>query len=256
MKLWAILFSGIPSCSGVLKGCHRVSVSFERNSWFGLRSDTVQALDQVTCDFAPGITTLIGPSGSGKSTLGRVIVNQEEGQEFCKGGGRLIFDHSNSTRPQFSYGRQSIDPFFYDTYDSSRSAYALLNLGPDSIMAEKALSLSGVSFKESVGSLLESERRMFEIILALSKLKGSGRPVLVLDEYLDKDDLSVKRKVARFMRALCQDPEVGLQVFIITHSRGVVETCSDFVVALCGGRVFHQGEPGRVRFPSQLILTT
>jgi len=242
------------STQAILQGCERISVVYERSGLFGLRPSKIQALDHITCDFSEGITALIGPSGSGKSTLGKVIANQIPGTDQCKGtGGRLLFSDSS-----YTYSRKIIDPWAYMGYDSSLGCEDLLSRKipktEHAIFVEKALSVSGIPIKSRVSSLLESERRMFEIILALSTLQGQGKPLLVLDEYLDKDDSIVKKKVAHFLRALCLDPYVGMQVILITHSESAMLLCSDHVVALTKGRMSHQGEPKRVNQPAQLTL--
>ena len=240
--------------AAALVGCSRLTVTFQRSGWFGLRSDEVLALDQLTCSFGEGITALIGPSGCGKSTLGKLIAKREPALH----GGQLL-----AADPSFPFYRSHyIDPLYYLEYDGSQTCKDLLGKATDTsdsnnntLVLERGLATSGVPPTSKVDSLLESERRMFEIILCLARSRGRGPPIVVLDEYLDKDSIVVKKKIATFLRAMCADPEVNLQVFLITHSESAMLLCSDYVVALNGGRLFNQGRPTTsFRKPSQLIM--
>ena len=157
-----------------------------------------------------------------------------------------------------------MDPWFYMTYDASKSCLFNVNnhtKQPAGPVTSRLLDLK-LPWESEVSSLLESERRTFEIILALIRSyegEGDGESasyprVLVVDEALDKDDIGVKRKTYKFLKSICSDPSLCLQVFIITHSASIVTECSDWVVALNAGRVFHCGPPSKIRKPAQLVM--
>ena len=243
----------------LLAGTDKLSLSFVRNSWLGLRSGKVDALKEVSASFSiDGVTSFIGPSGSGKSTLGKHICGRVSAPQVT---GSLTFSASAETSP--IYRSIYMDPWFYMTYDASKSCLFNVNNhtkqpGP---VTSRLLDLK-LPWESEVSSLLESERRAFEIILALIRSyegEGDGESasyprVLVIDEALDKDDIGVKRKTYKFLKSLCSDPSLCLQVFIITHSASIVTECSDWVVALNAGRVFHCGPPAKIRKPAQLVM--
>ena len=243
----------------IIKGCDRLSVLFPpRNLW----SPETWALKDLSAEFNGGITSFIGASSSGKSTLLKLIVNNNEdiikSSSYMKKSGK--FNYVNETH-ECLYSRQYIGPLFYlhVDYDNSKSCNALfLKHGSprNEQMLQKVLQLGGLPINSKVSSLLESERRIFEISLAMSRLLGEGpSPVLVLDEYLDKDVLEVKKKIGKFLRSMCADPEINLQVFIATHSESVMRECSDWTIVLNRGRLFHQGPPQSVRKPLQLATS-
>ena len=246
----------------LLIGTDSLSISFVRNSWLGLRSGRVDALKEASASFSiDGVTSFIGPSGSGKSTLGKHICGRANAPQVT---GSLAFSTSAGTSRM--YRSIYMDPWFYMTYDASKSCLVNLSnpaaeqLGP----ASSRLLDVKLPWESEVSSLLESERRAFEIILALIRSyeeegKGGGGSanlprILVIDEALDKDDIGVKRKTYKFLKSLCSDPDLCLQVFIITHSESIVTECSDWVVALNAGRVFHCGPPDKIRKPAQLVM--
>ena len=129
-----------------------------------------------------------------------------------------------------------------------------------------------------IRSLMETQRRCFELMLALLRLesrrvhptnhtrgdeKSSYKPetlnrrglVLLLDEYFDKDAPSVVRRVFTLLRRLLTVLEVEcegllIQVVAVSHCQVVAE-CSDWVVAIHKGAVFHEQVPSLLRLPSQ-----
>jgi hypothetical protein len=116
----------------------------------------------------------------------------------------------------------------------------------------------------TVSSLLETQRRCFDVALSFHRLASSTStstspaptpfavPILVLDEYLDKDVPSVRRKFIMALNALSADN--GLQVFVVTHSRGVWLDISEYTLVMNHGRLYYHGLPTKAQLPAQLIM--
>lgn len=202
-----------------------------------LRETRVRALSSVSLDFSAPVVTLIGTSGSGKSTLAKLICGLEtptSGSIERRCGGRGAY----------------IDPLFYLSYDTSRTTSEVLGRQPTSaavLRLSDQLSIPDIR----VDSLLTSERRSFEVLLAVSRTSDLSPPLLMLDEYLDKDLSGTLRLFRETLRLL--HVETGLQTFVVTHSRSVVGVFNDDVIALSGGRVFSRSFNGaKMPYPAEL----
>lgn len=68
----ALVFNTLKEGYGHVLGVKSISKSFISNTWFGLRSKNIVALQGVTADFSK-VTALCGSSGSGKSTLAKLV---------------------------------------------------------------------------------------------------------------------------------------------------------------------------------------
>lgn len=106
-----------------------------------------------------------------------------------------------------------------------------------------------------MSNLLESQRKIFEIYYKLVHIQTPcDCPLLVLDEYLDKDLPSIKNKLVKVLRQLCEHPDINLTVLVITHSRSVMNQFSDHVIALNNAYVFSEGKPDKIVLPAQLCM--
>ena len=247
--------------SRVVSGVKRVSISFQKSGWFQ-PSRTKFALQDVTVDFAEGITAFCGSSGSGKSTLAKIIYG-EYAREVYEGD--IITDVLES-EPQ-KLPTVYLDPFCYLTYDSTKSVGHYLKseiMQQDrSILLEKLLTFFDLPEEKVINSLLESQKKFFEILLLFSRLKynqnnnqNNHRGLLILDEYLDKDMTSVRTTFFKSMRELCNSKDViDFQVIIVSHSKSVCDSC-DKVIALKNGFVYSSGAPASVMkyLPPDFVL--
>jgi ABC-type sugar transport system ATPase subunit len=216
--------------------------------WGG--TDKIFALRNVTIDLQPprGITTLVGTSTSGKSTLAKCLL----GVYKTRPGEILIsnftpFGASSSSIDLFCTGY--LDHLFRQSYDSSRRVDQLLPLS-SSTWLNVAIEMAKVPPTETVNNLLETQKKFFEVLLVLSRNqrkddrydafppKDPTPMLLVLDEYLDKDTPNVRRNFHRALKTLCSLSHISLQVILVTHSKGVMESFSDKVIVLQRGRVF------------------
>jgi ABC-type branched-subunit amino acid transport system ATPase component len=91
-------------------------------------------------------------------------------------------------------------------------------------------------------------------MLAISRTGSSHPPLVVLDEYLDKDFPSVLEVIKSKLVRLCGS--IQLQVIVVTHSANVAKVFCDDVIALNGGRVYSRssGLAFLSRMPSQLTM--
>jgi ABC-type dipeptide/oligopeptide/nickel transport system ATPase subunit len=263
-----ILISCGTSCGYSLSGTNGIYKSFQKTSW--LKKTEVVALRNVTAIFPVGITALCGPSGSGKSTLSKIITGQ-----YPPDKGELR--HVGYSSPVTVY----LDPLYYLSYDASKSVCSFFETGDDNFNKpafQSVTNILSIPNEKTVNSLLESQRKSFEILLAFHRagifntrskqelIEGergvdyvvSEPPggVLVVDEYLDKDLTSVREQVFQKLRDLCKlSAEVRFQVIVVTHSKAVCKSC-DSVVVIRNGVVYNQGPSEKVmkHLPAEYVV--
>eukprot|EP01041_Mallomonas_annulata_P004329 gene4329-8617_t len=229
-------------------GVNNLSKSFiKRENWLKPPT-TFWALRNVSLKFEHKITAFVGPSGSGKSTLAKIIAGREDATEGT------IIPNQNKTTLQSSCGY--LDPLFYMQYDLSRTANQILIPTSDEnkLMLHHVMEILQIPLTLPITSLLESQRRSFEILLAISQIPNPNPPILILDEYLDKDLSVVRTRINKILHELCNHPEINLQVFLITHSRSVMREVADHTVVLKKGDVFAVGHPQKITLPAQLLM--
>ena len=208
-----------------------------------LQETRVQALRKVSLEFSRPVTTLVGTSGSGKSTLAKLLCGVET--------------PSSGSIDRCSEGRGAyLDPLFYLSYASSRTTTELLTRPSTPSPVLELHRLLGIP-DLIANSLLTSERRSFEVLLAIARTMSAdppmNPPLLVLDEYLDKDLSSTLTQFQRTLRLITSTLE--LQTIVVTHSKAVLGVLNEDVVALSGGRVFSRGLDGALpRLPSELEM--
>lgn len=270
-------------------GTRNLQLSFTKPRFFPWQSDErVYALRNVTADFAPPgeITTFIGPSKSGKSTLAKCLLGR-----YPSMSGEIVLSTSSPPPPTPAPSSTSdkpssinnsiccggyLDHLFCLTYDPSKRVDQLLPLPPpppdtttvdttgrNTWWLRDAIEATQIPTTEKVQNLLETQKKIFEVLLVLytkscqTDFDSSGGNLLpmllVLDEYMDKDTPSVRKNFHRALKSLLSLPRISLQIIIITHSRGVLLECSDRVIVLQNGMVFYQGnDAGKVLLPMQL----
>ena len=202
----------------------------------------VAALRNVSAVFPPGLTALCGPSGSGKSTLSKIVL----GRLPCDAG--VIVAAGDDAAPRCNV---YVDHLFHLSYDASKPVATYLPVpAPDGDPAWACVAdVLGLPGDRAVNALLESQRKLFEVALALrrSGFDATSSALVVLDEYLDKDVPAVRDLVLDKLRALCARPphEMRFQALVVTHSKAVAGRC-DHIVVLKKGSVYNQGEAQRV----------
>lgn len=194
------------------------------------------ALHPFSLNLTTPILTLIGTSGSGKSTLSKLIC----GKELPTSG--TIHRRSEACGAY-------IDQHFYMQYDSKSTTYELLSQYKDTLGLASRLHLPNTR----IDSLLNTQKRLFEITLALLRTASVEHPLVILDEYLDKDMTPSLQLIKVSLDQLCR--EMALQVIIVTHSRAVLQVFHDEVIVLNKGRVYSQSFNRKdVNMPAQLQM--
>ena len=213
-----------------------------------LQPSVTIALRNVTASFPPGITALCGPSGSGKSTLSKIIAGQ-----FGCDEGSIVSAVADASTCCTVY----LDPLFYLGYDGSKTVTSYLNECKDDPAVAYLRNVFAIPEDGTVNGLLESQRRLFEVMLALTRsgYNNEKSAVVILDEYLDKDMSSVRSLFFNKLRQLCTQQVIKFQVLIVTHSKAVASEC-DHIVVLNKGVIYNQGEVGRVMkyLPKEYIV--
>ena len=243
-------------------------------------------LYNFTANFSNSVTSLVGPTGSGKSTLAKVILGIEPVSE-----GNMIM--SSRSTPSFTLAQASstdaysirsfridagttstssagfamdnnkhlglVDNFFESTYNIRSSVKKVIGFeleGVSEFFALKLLSLFNIPVDCAVTSLLESQKKTFEIILCLSRCHNCNicpPYVLVLDEYLDNCSRGARQQIHQNLKLLNQLEDAQLQTILITHSQSICLECSDRCIVLNNGYKVYEGDPKNIVVPPQHI---
>lgn len=247
-----------------IKGVSNISVVFQKKSLlqniFQIKGEnSVNALKSVTASYYPGITTFVGKTGSGKSTLAKVSVGM-----ITPTKGNVVLSSKEAHLKAYIY----MDQYFYESYDSNSDIHKLFSTSTNYLTCwyqnwinELVLS-SGLSLSKPCRpiDLSSSTLRKFEILLALHRLRSiitdeNKTPVIVMDEYLDKEMPSILNKVADYIRYLASiSSKVPVQFLIVTHSHNVWREFNEHTIVMKNGQVFDQGPVDKVRLPSDLEM--
>ncbi|WP_431025618.1 ABC transporter ATP-binding protein [Halomonas sp. H5] len=192
---------------------------------------------------------LIGHNGSGKSTLLKLLARQQPAS-----GGEVRLDG----RPLAAWGQREFArrvaylPQHLPTTDSLTGRelvafgrypwHGLLGRhgAEDHAAIERALALTHTErFADRLVDTLSGGERQ-RLWLAMLLAQGSG--FLLLDEPLAALDIAHQVEVLELIRRLCG--ELGLGVIIVLHDINLAARYCDRLVALHGGRLLAQGEPG------------
>jgi len=227
-------------------------------SFFNNKS-TKYALKGLTLTYDPQITTFIGSSGCGKSTLVKISV----GMESLTSGTVNYTPEVNNQHKHHHIKYSYMDPLFYLSYNEHENIADIFQnegnkLGTTVVLPQyiiDALDMFGIKTIEAPNKMKISQKKIFEILLALLRLEcdekysPSMSPVLVLDEYLDKELSYIHLKIQPLLKWLCVHPLINLQVLIVTHSSHVWNIYSDKTIVLNNGQLYDQGLVGKVTLP-------
>ena len=236
------------------------------NNIFDKKSDndnSFYALNRINVTLEnTNVIAFIGPSGAGKSTLAKCLIGRELYDD-----GNIIIDNDYDVIGAY------LDHLFCQTYDQNLTINQLFQFlyNKYSKEVEEMSSyrdimdlIKTLPMNEKVSSLLESQKKIFELIYAIlqaeintiatNKCISKFSYIVVLDEYLDKDATSVRSNIYRTMKLLSHHPKLQLQVIIITHSKAVFNNFCDKVIVLKEGRLYFEGNPKKAFLPNQLQM--
>lgn len=187
----------------------------------------------LTLDLAPGrVTVLTGPNGSGKSTAVEVLLGLTEATE-----GVVLVDGAPGAdlrelwpvvgwlpqRPVLVPGtvRTNIELFgpLADIDDACRAA------GFDDVLATLALGLDTPLGRDGAGLSLGQRQR-----LALARVLGAEKAILLLDEPTAHLDSAIQ---ARVLRSIVARAQAGAAVLVVAHHAAVLDI-ADIVVRVEG----------------------
>ena len=214
-------------------GVDRLTKIFHTTSFLGIPKTEYVAINDLSFQMSPNtVHTVIGPSGSGKSTLMKIMCGIERPTS-----GTILLEHPYNLESNSIY----VDHRFRMTYNSALCINDME--GSFSPRNWKVLmDQTKAPVHERADSLLESDRRVLEVILALTRIDKSCDSVLIcFDEYFDKDCKSSHIKLHAFLEGVCRYLDINLQVVIATHSRHVLKIFSRNILVLNRGKLYFQG---------------
>ena len=196
-----------------------------------------RALDRVSLQIKPGITGLLGPNGAGKTTLIKVLLGLVQ---TTSGHGRFLdFELGRQSRqiralvgymPEddcFLYGMTGIECVQFVAQLSRIPAIEALR------RAHETLDFCGLAQEryrtvETYSTGMRQKLRFAQAIV-------HDPPILILDEPTSGLDPEERQIMLNRIRLLAEDEGKG--VLLCTHILPDVQSISDSVVILAGGRV-------------------
>ncbi len=201
------------------------------------------------------LVSLMGPSGEGKSTLARILcgtVPPDAGEALFEGE-RFVAPGKNETRrlcrciqliPQQPYAsldpRQTVgdavaEPLLFHRIAKNRAQAREMVEG----LLKKALldpALAGRRPHELSGG--QAQRVLIARALSLSPR------LLIADEATSMLDISSQAQIMHLLKSLVHSD--GLSILLISHDRPLVESVSDRIYQLSGGRMTAEMLPKRL----------
>ena len=197
------------------------------------RFGDLKAVDNLTIDFKPGVTGLVGENGAGKSTLFRCIsgvYNVDEGAVKIDG---LDAGSAEAKRKLFFL---SDNP--YCPHGANARGIAAFYKGIAPLREERfyeLLDAFGLPKEKGVGAYSKGMRRQLFIALALSM----DCDYLLMDEAFDGLDPLVVEKIKG---EIILAGEGGKTVVVSSHNIPVLERLADRFVLLHKGQLSKEGE--------------
>lgn len=187
-------------------------------------AETVIAVDDVTCRFAPAsMTAVVGPSGSGKTTLVNVILGATRPDV-----GRVIGVGDHAPWTQVAFVPQQLGLLEELTLGENVSLAARLGRVAPGPVTLDDLEIGHLADRLPGEVSLGEQQRA-----AVCRALVTSAPVVVADEPTSHQDA---RRIDAVATALRRHADQGALVIVATHDARVVERC-DRVLAMSDGRL-------------------
>jgi ABC-2 type transport system ATP-binding protein len=207
--------------------------------WYG----QVIGLNDVTCNFGPGITALLGQNGAGKSTLIKLITGQlrpTTGDVLVDG--RIPFANTGVAR-EIGYCPET-DSFYEDmTGRQFVSLMARMSGIPSSNEAANE-AISVVKMTERADTRIAGYSKGMRQRIKLAQAIAHKPKVLILDEPLNGLDPVGRREMQELLTGLGRQ---GISIVISSHILHEVEQMTHSIVLLHRGRLLAVGDVRDIR---------
>ena len=222
---------------------------------FRTKGGDLHALSDISISCAPGKSIgVVGESGCGKTTLNRLLLfldRPTQGEVLFKGTAL----HQLDSEGRRAY-RRAVQPVFQNPYSSLNPRMRTRRIIAEPLRASGDMSraqvearvdevLEQVGLSASVGDRLPSEfsggqRQRIAIARALA-----SRPeLLLLDEPVSSQDISIRAQILNILKDLQQD--YGLATLFVSHDLATVRFMCDEVVVIYLGRIVERGPAAKI----------
>ncbi|WP_082555295.1 ABC transporter ATP-binding protein [Devosia sp. Root635] len=234
--------------SGAIISARRLGRVFKVTN--GGKKQDLHAVSALDIDLMPGkILGVVGESGCGKTTLNRMLLlldTPTEGEVLFKGQDCSTL--AAEARREF---RRAVQPVFQNPFSSLDPR---MRVGQ--IIAEPLATIAGMSKQDiqnrvgevlvAVGLRAEDARRFPNEFsggqrqrIAIARAIASKPEVLMLDEPVSSQDISIRAQILNILKDLQAD--YGLSCVFISHDLATVRFMADDVIVMYLGRVIERG---------------
>ncbi|WP_026533009.1 iron ABC transporter ATP-binding protein [Arthrobacter sp. H41] len=220
------------------------------------RYGTSTVVDNVSCEIKEGgITSIIGPNGAGKSTLLSMVSRllpmdagsvSVDGLDVAATPGRELGRKMAILRQD---NQLTVRLTVRDLVGFGRYPHNGGRPGPgDREQVDQAMDYLDLSALADrfVDELSGGQRQRAFIAMVLAQ----DTDYLLLDEPLNNLDMKHSVEMMRLLRRLTND--LGKTVVLVIHDVNFASCYSDDIIAMCEGRIIHQGPPARIMQPEVL----
>ena len=223
--------------------------------WFG----SVLGVSRIDLSLGPGVTALLGPNGAGKSTLMRLIT----GQIRPSSGELTVLGEDPFANPRVA-ARWGVVPE-EDGFPSGvrgrnwlQFLLRLQGLGSKEAARKSEETLETMGLQEMADRPIATYSKGMRQRLKFAQAIAHEPELLVLDEPLSGFDPEGRRQMIDWIRRW---GEQGRTVLVSSHILHDVETMTQEIVLISGGRVLASGNVHEIRrlmdrHPHRILIST